>query len=553
MGDRAVRISPRAAAGPPDAVFVHAARSLLADISHFSNLVLKMPLRRYQIEPLRAILSSVMDADGREFLLIFPRQSGKNEAVAQLLAYVLNIYARTGGNIVYGAESNSLGLGVERLERHLDNVWNAGAWQRGSKPPRRSLRRAQVVFLSTHPSAQARGQTAHRLLVIDETQDQDQAHIEAVFTPMRASTNAPALYIGTVKLTTDYLWQKKLQLERQQAEDGLRRVFVVQPETVVEQNPQYRDFLDAQVRTHGRDHPIVASEYFLEPIDGTGGLFPARRRALMLGTHRRQRRPEPGALYVATLDVAGEDEAATDPIARLAHPGRDYTVATIFRVDYADLLRKPVGSPGETTGLSHTPVAVHMGPVYRAVDVFVDHGSRHFQESPGQPALVHRLLAFLQHWGVAHLVSDESGVGLGLTSWLRKALGERRVTGFSFSGAGVKAALGSAFLSLVETGRFKYWPIDSHLGDAFWFWAQVEACTYEVPAEGRFDRDLRWGVHPNHRTSTPEGPEPTHDDRLLSAALIAHLDRELSAGRLLLGSAVSAVVAPADPLAGLEF
>jgi hypothetical protein len=530
-----VRSSSRAAARQSDAVFVHAAQSLLADISHFSNLVLKTPLRRYQIEPLRAILSSVMDADGREFLLVFPRQSGKNEAVAQLLAYLLNLYARTGGNIVYGAESNSLGLGVERLERHLDNVWNAGAWQRGSKPPRRSLRRAQVVFLSTHPSAQARGQTAHRLLVIDETQDQDQAHIEAVFTPMRASTNAPALYIGTVKLTTDFLWQKKLQLERQQAEDGLRRVFVVQPETVVEQNPRYRDFLDAQVRTHGRDHPIVASEYFLEPIDGTGGLFPARRRALMLGAHRRQRQPEPGALYVATLDVAGEDEAATDPIARLAHPGRDYTVATIFRVEYA-----AAGS-------------LVPGPTYRAVDVFVDRGSRHFQESPGQPALVHRLLAFLQHWGVAHLVSDESGVGLGLTSWLRKALGEKRVTGFSFSGPGVKAALGSAFLSLVETGRFKYWPIDRHLGDAFWFWAQVEACTYEVPPEGRFDRDLRWGVHPNHRTSTPEGPEPTHDDRLLSAALIAHLDRELAAGRLLLGSAVSAVVAPADPLAGLEF
>jgi hypothetical protein len=352
---------------------------------------------------------------------------------------------------------------------------------------------------------------------------------------MRASTNAPALYIGTVKLTTDYLWQKKLQLERQQAEDGLKRVFVVQPETVVEQNPQYRDFLDAQLRTHGRDHPIVASEYFLEPIDGTGGLFPPRRRALMLGTHRRQRQPEAGVVYVATLDVAGEDEAATDPIARLAHPGRDYTVATIFRVEYA-----AAGS-------------LAPGPTYRAVDVFVDHGSRHFQEAPGQPALVRRLLAFLQHWRVAHLVSDESGVGLGLTSWLRKALGEKRVTGFGFSGAGVKAALGSAFLSLVETGRFKYWPIDRHLGDAFWFWAQVQACTYEVPPEGRFDRDLRWGVHPSHRTSTPEGPEPTHDDRLLSAALIAHLDRELAAGRLLLGSAVSAVVVPADPLADLEF
>ena len=69
--------------------------------------------------------------------------------------------------------------------------------------------------------------------------------------------------------------------------------------------------------------------------------------------------------YVATLDVAGEDEAATDPIARLANPGRDYTVCTVFRVEY--------------------PAADSMapGPTYRAVDVFVDHGSKHFQETPG--------------------------------------------------------------------------------------------------------------------------------------------------------------------------
>ncbi len=310
---------------------------------------------------------------------------------------------------------------------------------------------------------------------------------------------------------------------------------MVDPETVIAENPYYRDFLDGQVRKHGRHHPIIASEYYLEPIDGTGGLFGRRRRALMLGDHTRERSPRPGSCYVATIDVAGEDEAATDPIARLANPGRDYTVATIFRVEY----------PG--------PGSMAPGPTYRAVDVFVDHGSKHFQETPGSPPLVQRLYAWLENWQVAHIVADESGVGLGLTSWLTHAFGENRVTGFNFAGTGKKAALGSAFLSLVETGRFRYWPIDRHLGDAFWFWRQVEACSYEIPAEGRFDRDLRWYVPATHKTQTPAGPQLTHDDRLLSAALIAELDRRLAAGDLLLGTAHSAVLQPADPLAELEF
>ena len=261
----------------------------------------------------------------------------------------------------------------------------------------------------------------------------------------------------------------------------------------------------------------------------------------MRGSHDRQQRPDPGQIYVATLDVAGEDEAATDPIARLANPGRDYTVATIFRVDYP---------PPDSTA---------PGPTFCAVDVFVDHGSKHFQDAPGRPALIHRLVAFLNHWDVAHIISDESGVGLGLTSWLTSAFGEHRVTGFNFAGPGVKAALGSAFLSLVETGRFRYWPEGQPLGDGWWFWRQVEACNYEVPPDGRFDRDLRWGVPANHTTATPAGSEPTHDDRLLSAALVAHFDRMLAAGRpggrgnLRLGSAQSAVIRPSDPLAGLSF
>jgi hypothetical protein len=509
---------------------------LLSDITPFSNLILQRPLRPYQVEPLHAILDSVLFRRGLEFLLIFPRQSGKNEAVAQLLVYLLNVYQRHGGNVVYGATASGIGLGIQRLEQRLENSWNTGLWRIRAKPDRRILGRASVVFLSSHPNAFARGQTAHHLLVVDETQDQVASHVEAVFTPMRAAHNATAVYIGTVRTTSDFLWQKKLELERDQDRDGLRRVFLVDPAQVTAENPAYGQFLKAQVRRYGRHHPIVASEYFLEPLDGTGGLFDARRRALMRGDHARQHQPETGRLYVATLDLAGQDEAATDPIAQLARPGRDYTVATIFKVTYPP------------------PGAYAPGPTYQALDVLVDHGSRHFEDHPGRPALVQRLLAWLQHWQIAHLVADASGVGQGVVSWLATALGPRTVTGYDFAGPGKKAALGSLFLSLVETGRFKYWGNDAgEVGsDGWWFWRQVEACAYEVPPEGRFDRDLRWEVPPTHRTDTPAGPQPTHDDRLLSAALIAELDRLLRGGHIILGTAESAVIQPRDPLEDLH-
>ncbi len=561
MGDRPVT--------PPDRLHQFLSRCF-SDITPFSTLALEHPLRPYQVEPLNAILDSILCRRGLEFLLIFPRQSGKNEAVAQLLVYLLNLYQRAGGNIVYAATGDGVGLGIQRLEQRLDNAWNTGKWRVRARPDRRLLGRAAVVFLSSHPNAFARGQTAHRLLVVDETQDQVASHIEAVFTPMRAAHNATAVYIGTVRTTSDFLWQKKRELERDQARDGLRRVFLVDPAQVTAQNPAYAQFLEAQVRRHGRHHPIIASEYFLEPIDGAGGLFPPRRLALMRGTHARQRQPALAAslsraqrgdlapqtsrLYAATLDLAGQDEAATDPLAQLARPGRDYTVATVFRIQYP-----PPGLAASSSRVQRGDLARQshaLGPTYQALDVFVDHGSRHFEDHPGRPALVHRLLAWLQHWQIAHLVADASGVGQGIVSWLAAALGPRTVTGYEFAGPGKKAALGSLFLSLVETGRFQYWTGDEEEpgSDGWWFWKQASACAYQVPPEGRFDHDLRWEVPPTHRTDVPGGRlQPTHDDRLLSAALVAELDRLLRKGHIILGTAESAVIQPHDPLADLHY
>jgi len=562
--------------------FVSAAAKALSDIALFSRLVIQVPLYKYQVRPMRAVTGSILGGYGREYLLVFPRQSGKNEAVAQLLVFLLNLLQRRGGNIVYGATGDGLGRGIQRLEKRLDNPWNRGRWRKAARPARRILGQAAVVFLSSHPSASARGETADWLLVIDEMQDQLASHLEAVFEPMRAANNATALYIGTVRSTNDALWQKKQELEQLGDLDQVQRVFAVSPEVVIKDNPNYASFLHNKVDQLGRHHPIVASEYFNEPMQSHDRLFGRRRLALMRGSHSRrqghgetetgehgdggtQRRSEgfdkspvyplthtlphshtstalpthTQAIHLATLDVGGQDEAATDTHARLANPGRDYTVAHVLEVE-------PVkeGEPG---------------PIYRAIDVFVDQGGRHFQKAPGRVSLAERLWGWLNHWQVDHLIADESGVGAGLVDWLAAKLGREKVTGFTFT-AGNKATLGNDFLSLVETGRFKYWcreeldgPHSPPLSDGWWFFQQVQSCTYSLPEGGRFERDLRWGVPDGTKIDTPQGRQPVHDDRLISAALASVYDKLIRERKVRLGRATSAIIPPRDPLQDTHF
>ena len=178
-----------------------------------------------------------------------------------------------------------------------------------------------------------------------------------------------------------------------------------------------------------------------------------------------------------------------------------------------------------------------------------DHGSRFFENGGQGGSLAGRLLDYMESWSITHLAADATGVGEGLVDWLAVRLGRHRVTPFKFTRTS-KAALGSAFLALVETGRFKYWIDDKdHIGsDGWWFWQQAAHCIYELPSGGLLERNLRWYVPPSARISTPTGSQLVHDDRLLSAALIAEIDRLLKEGKIALGRAESAITQHYDPL-----
>jgi hypothetical protein len=498
---------------------------VLADPFLFSQIMLGMELRPYQKEPYRAVLRSVLQRQGNEFIWIFPRQSGKNEAVAHLLVYLLNRLRAQGGRILFAAVGEGLQRGLRRLDERLKNPLNAHEWQSIPGQQGRRIGQAEVLFMSAHPRAHVRGETAHWLVVIDEIQQVESNVVDRVFVPMRAANNATMLSLGTVGTTWDALASRRETLEQREKLDGLKRVFLLNAGDVAKDHPNYGRFVERQIQRYGRNHPVVASEFFSEPIDAHAMLFDRRRRQLMQGDHMREEAPIEDAIYVAVLDVAGQDEAQLAGHGLLRNPGRDATVCYIFRVAEQD------------QGF----------PLYHAVDCFVDVGSRHFAGLHRANSVSEALLTYLRHWNIAHLVADATGVGEGLSDWLRMKLGPNRVTAYSFSKRGAKAKLGVDFLTVIETARFRYWHgVPQVESAAWWFWQQVKGCSYAIRDGGTMQVDMRWGVPAGVKVEGAAGTVLLHDDHLIACALVAVYDRLYAAGKLKLGKAVSVIIKPEE-------
>jgi hypothetical protein len=285
---------------------VAALRGMYADIGLFSRgLLPRYALRPYQVEAARAIADSVLHRRGRQFALVFARQAGKDETLAQLLAFLLNVHQQAGGAIVVAAPTfrPQSTIGRARLLERLDNPLNRG------RATLRSgyivgLGRASARFLSAGPTANARGETASLLLVCNEAQDVLPDRWDAVFDPMAASTNATTIFSGTVWSDRTLLARQMRHLRALERADGAKRVFLVPWTRVAADLPAYGERVRARIAQFGRDHPFIRTEYDLEELDGAGGLFgPARRTRWGARTRRARARPT-GAWRYAPPAVA---------------------------------------------------------------------------------------------------------------------------------------------------------------------------------------------------------------------------------------------------------
>ncbi len=185
---------------------------------------------------------------------MFSRQSGKDEMLAQTLAYLLCLYRLRGGSVVVASPTlRPQGtITRARLVSRLDNPLSRGILATAANAL--EVGRARCSFVSTAPSANARGETASLLLVCNEAQDVLPDRWDAVYDPMAASTNATTVFMGTVWTARTLLARQMRYLEELERNDGERRVFRVGWETVAEHAPAYGERVRARIAQLGRNH-----------------------------------------------------------------------------------------------------------------------------------------------------------------------------------------------------------------------------------------------------------------------------------------------------------
>jgi hypothetical protein len=483
-------------------------------------------LRPYQRLIALAIKESILHNKGLTFVVVLPRQSGKNELQAHLFAWLLFRYAHVGGRIVSVSPTfkPQTTNNMDRVCRSLDaSLGSRGRWH-SSKGYMYLLGKACVQFFSGDTQAKVVGATADLLLSVDEAQEVDPAKFDKDFDPMTASTNATRVFWGTAWTSGTLLErQRRIALQSQQ-KDGLQRLFFFTADDVRRLVPAYGEHVDRVISERGRNHPLVRTQYFCETIDAQSGMFnPARLSLLFPSSVPGLPSPDPGLPSPAPglpssvtsrggfeppsavsaprgadagpiaflLDVAGMDESNTGLAASLlseglGNPGRDSTTLTIVSID-----------------LSTLPTLTK--PTYRVLARQAWTGQNHL-------AVFGQVKNLAEQWSPQHIVIDATGVGEGLWAMLDRTF-PTRVKPVKFTSQ-EKSEIGWRFLSIIETGRF----IDPHPTDEVRL--QYSRCISEIlpgPA-----RHLRWGVPDGSRG--PDG-ELIHDDYILADSLTAVLDR----------------------------
>jgi hypothetical protein len=494
---------------------------LLEDINLFCAGASGLKLRRYQQEVAKTVIDSVLMNKGLSIVVMFPRQSGKNELQAQIETYLLAVLFNQNAEIVKISPTwkpQSLNA-MKRLQRVLNgNLITRKLWQKENGYCY-VVGKARIAFLSGGAEANIVGATASTLLEVDEAQDVSMDKFDRDIAPMAASTNATRVFWGTA-WTNQTLLARELDAAREaQCRDGIRRVFVCTADEVSAEVPAYGQFVKGQITRFGRNHPMIRTQYFSESIDEQSGMFPASRLAMMKGDHAGQDEPRPACggdipIYAFLIDVGGEENAGSS----LSEDQRDATALTIVEVD-------PSGLDDE--GLQ--------AAIYRVVQRRTWLGTSHTQ-------LYAELRALAFQWQVQALVVDATGIGAGLASFLERNFPDK-VIRYLFNRA-TKSQLGWKFLGMIESGRYlEHASMDKNNELQELFFRQCAACEMKVFAGP--EQRLQWGVPASVRD--PTNKKPLHDDLLLSAALCGALD-EIQWQR----SRATVIIPAADPLVELD-
>ena len=444
-------------------------------------------LRSYQLAAVPAILDSIRNHRGLTFVLVFPRQSGKDEFFVWLKAFLLNLFSFAPIGIVefnptYKPQTMTA---MMRFEAALDSVQLTRRKWKKRGDFMRILGRAWVSFLSGDAGANVVGATASGALFVNESQDIEPAVYDKKSEPMTASMNATRVFGGTVWTSTTLLAREIRSARAAEKLDGIRRVFIFTADDVRKVAPWYGLHVDNVVKKLGRQHPLVKTQYFCEEIDAQAGMFNTGRLALMHGVQDGLYKPTAGLVYAFLIDVGGQDEALLN-LDGMGNPGRDYTRLSIVDVDLSSL-------------------ATLQAPTYRIVHRVGWQGVSHLK-------VFGQLAALASVWRPQKFVIDATGVGEGLWAMMDKAY-PTRVIPIKFT-AQSKSEIGWGYIAAIETGRVRdCCPSDEGR-------EQYEKCQSEIlPGPGKL---MRWGVKDGTRGA--DGLL-VHDDIVLADSFVAELDK----------------------------
>ncbi len=441
-------------------------------------------LRPYQSEVGRAILSSVQEGKGLTISVEIARQGGKNELSAILEMTLLTMHLHKGGNLIKASPTfkPQTIISMERLRQRLDDFGFAGIWH-SEMGYIVALGPARAIFLSADESSSVVGHTADILLEIDESQDVSKEKYTKEFRPMGSSTNVTTVHYGTTwddSTLLEEIKQGNLELERK---DGIRRHFRYDWQEVAKCNPHYRQYVESERDRLGENHPLFRTQYALLPISGGGRFLSQVQLAQLQGEHARERRRTAGKVYIAGLDLAGEEENPEEQMLTSSTPRRDSTVLTIAEVDTSDTAQ----------------------PSIRVVEQYFWTGEKHV-------TLYSKLVDILKNvWSCRRIVVDATGIGEPVAAFLKKALGSR-VIPFKFTQAS-KSALAFDFLAFTNSGRLKLYAGDGS--------AEYQACMHQLEKS-------RSQFRPNQTMNFYVDPAEGHDDFLMSLALTAEAGRDFT-------------------------
>lgn len=468
--------------------------------ARFSEHVLGMPLYNYQQRWAQHVVDVARSRQPFTTIVEMSRQSGKNETSAHIEVQLLATHGRKGGAIVKCAPTwkpqivNSKLRFDARSKKALERL--PFLEFRPSQGYIYRCHEAQIQFLSAQLGASVVGATASLLLEVDEAQDVSKEKYDKDFAPMRASTGAPVAFYGTT-WTDDTLLEREKRAVQDGRVPGL--IFRVLPEEIALENEAYGAFVDAEVRRLGREHPLIKTQYFLEPMPGVGRMLSQQALRLMVGSHKRQDKRTDERQIVAGLDFAGADEDAGNLEALISGSSRDSVALTIGSVDMMQIAE-----------------GIHE-PMVKVLD--------RYEWVNQEPTSLHSALYDIlnNRWKVDRVHCDATGVGATPTAFLAKAMNRpsrERVVAITFdSNWNAHSDLAFQFLAMCNGARYR------EFAPGF---DPLEAAAHEYPDAKDPFRHAWWQLghakleaRPSRRVRAFVPDSEGHDDLLVSAMLMA--------------------------------